>query len=128
MGAEATGEDIPHEEVLRRVHVTGNNIEVTPAMNEYVFKKLGKVLTKGILEDSIMRVDVHLSVVLNPKVCVCPAPAEAVLGVKLAYAVQCPGGRWGGNTRTPVKRQSSSRAARSSELPRRRITCTQAST
>lgn len=47
-----------------KIQVTGNNIEVTPAMREYVEKKIGKVLSKLPLHDAVNKVDAHLSVVL----------------------------------------------------------------
>lgn len=49
--------------------LNGNNIELTPALNDYVEKRIGSPLRKlggdGIVRD----VDVHLSVYKNPKVC-----------------------------------------------------------
>jgi hypothetical protein len=51
------------------ITVTGNNIEVTPALEEYVNKKLerplGKLRANGVIQDCA----VHLSVNKNPKVC-----------------------------------------------------------
>eukprot|EP00978_Attheya_sp_CCMP212_P012436 scaffold31041_cov56-Attheya_sp.AAC.11 len=48
--------------------ITGNNIDVTPALSDYVNKKLsntvGKLTSTGIVLDC----DVHLSVNKNPKV------------------------------------------------------------
>lgn len=46
--------------------VTGNNVEVTPAMLEYVNKKLDKVLDKH--RQVVTKCDVHLTVVHNPRV------------------------------------------------------------
>lgn len=49
--------------------LNGNNIELTPALNSYVEKRIGTPLRKlgggGVVRD----VDVHLSVYKNPKVC-----------------------------------------------------------
>lgn len=45
---------------------TGNNVEVTPAMNEYVDKKLGVVLERH--SNIVTKCDVHLSVIYNPRV------------------------------------------------------------
>jgi putative sigma-54 modulation protein len=45
---------------------TGNNVEVTPAMNEYVDKKLGVVLERH--SNIVTKCDVHLSVIHNPRV------------------------------------------------------------
>jgi hypothetical protein len=50
--------------------ITGNNIDVTPALNEYVSTKLDKVVGK-ISTDAISECDVHLTVNKNPKVCRC---------------------------------------------------------
>lgn len=62
--------------------MTGNNIEVTPAMREYVEKKIGKVLSKLPLHDAINKVDVHLSVVLLPQAVKHSHTAEATLFMK----------------------------------------------
>jgi len=47
--------------------ITGNNIDVTPSLNEYVNKKLDKIVGK-LSADAIQECDVHLSVNKNPKV------------------------------------------------------------
>eukprot|EP00551_Chaetoceros_affinis_P000398 CAMPEP_0203638982 /NCGR_PEP_ID=MMETSP0088-20131115/4840_1 /ASSEMBLY_ACC=CAM_ASM_001087 /TAXON_ID=426623 /ORGANISM="Chaetoceros affinis, Strain CCMP159" /LENGTH=247 /DNA_ID=CAMNT_0050493735 /DNA_START=70 /DNA_END=813 /DNA_ORIENTATION=+ len=47
--------------------ITGNNIEVTDALNEYVESKLDKIVGK-ISTSSISECDVHLTVNKNPKV------------------------------------------------------------
>ena len=48
--------------------ITGNNIDLTPALQEYVEKRIGRPLNKlggdGIVRDC----EVHLSVYKNPKV------------------------------------------------------------
>ncbi|CAM9474084.1 unnamed protein product, partial [Hapterophycus canaliculatus] len=46
--------------------VTGNNVEVTEPLKEYVEKKMAKVLDK--VGSSVSKVDVHLSVNKNPSV------------------------------------------------------------
>jgi putative sigma-54 modulation protein len=46
--------------------VTGNNVEVTSAMSEYVNKKLGTVV--GRHQNIVTKCDVHLSVIHNPRV------------------------------------------------------------
>ena len=48
--------------------VTGNNIEMTPSLNEYVNKKLDKVVGKLSASGAVQECDVHLSVNKNPKV------------------------------------------------------------
>ena len=65
-----------------KIQVTGNNIEVTPAMREYVEKKIGKVLSKLPLHDAINKVDVHLSVVLLAQAVKHSHTAEATLFMK----------------------------------------------
>lgn len=47
--------------------ITGNNIDVTPALNEYVSTKLDKIVGK-ISTSAISECDVHLTVNKNPKV------------------------------------------------------------
>ncbi len=69
-------------DVSFKIQVTGNNIEVTPAMREYVEKKLGKVLAKMPLHDAINRLDVHLSVVLLASGAKHVHTAEATLFMK----------------------------------------------
>ena len=50
------------------ITITGNNIDLTPALQEYVEKRIGRPLNKlggdGIVRDC----EVHLSVYKNPKV------------------------------------------------------------
>jgi len=65
-----------------KIQVTGNNIEVTSAMREYVEKKIGKVLSKLPLHDAINKVDVHLSVVLLAQAVKHSHTAEATLFMK----------------------------------------------
>ena len=48
--------------------VTGNNIEMTPSLNDYVNKKLDKVVGKLSASGAVQECDVHLSVNKNPKV------------------------------------------------------------
>jgi hypothetical protein len=48
--------------------ITGNNIEVTEALNKYVNKKLDNVIGKLSGSGAIKECDVHLSVNKNPKV------------------------------------------------------------
>lgn len=47
--------------------ITGNNIDVTPALNDYVSTKLDKIVGK-IVTNAINECDVHLTVNKNPKV------------------------------------------------------------
>lgn len=47
--------------------ITGNNIDVTPSLNEYVTSKLDKIIGK-ISTSAISECDVHLTVNKNPKV------------------------------------------------------------
>lgn len=47
--------------------ITGNNIEVTPALNDYVTAKLDKIVGK-ISTSAISECDVHMTVNKNPKV------------------------------------------------------------
>ena len=48
--------------------VTGNNIEVTSALQEYVEKRIGGPLRKLGGDGIVRECDVHLSVYKNPKV------------------------------------------------------------
>lgn len=48
--------------------ITGNNIEVTPALQEYVEKRIGGILNKLGSGGIVKECDVHLSVSKNPKV------------------------------------------------------------
>lgn len=48
--------------------VTGNNVEVTPALMDYVNKKLERTVGKLASTGAVMECDVHLSVNKNPKV------------------------------------------------------------
>lgn len=48
--------------------VTGNNVEVTPALMDYVNKKLERTVGKLASSGAVMECDVHLSVNKNPKV------------------------------------------------------------
>lgn len=50
------------------IYVTGNNIEVTPALKDYVIKKVEKTLGKLTNVGAAFECDVHLSVNKNPKV------------------------------------------------------------
>ena len=49
--------------------LNGNNIELTPALNEYVEKRIGSPLRKLGGGGIVREVDVHLSVYKNRKVC-----------------------------------------------------------
>lgn len=69
MAKETVGQDA-------NLVLTGNNIDLTPALQEYVEKRIGGLLQKlgggGIVQEC----DVHLSVYKNPKVrffCSCDA-------------------------------------------------------
>jgi putative sigma-54 modulation protein len=59
--------------------VTGNNIEVTTAMSEYVEKKLGVVIERH--KNLVTKCDVHLSVIKNPAVKLSHT-AEVTIAVK----------------------------------------------
>lgn len=48
--------------------ISGNNIEVTEALNSYVNKKLDNVIGKLSGSGAVKECDVHLSVNKNPKV------------------------------------------------------------
>eukprot|EP00568_Trieres_chinensis_P017692 CAMPEP_0183328296 /NCGR_PEP_ID=MMETSP0160_2-20130417/84207_1 /TAXON_ID=2839 ORGANISM="Odontella Sinensis, Strain Grunow 1884" /NCGR_SAMPLE_ID=MMETSP0160_2 /ASSEMBLY_ACC=CAM_ASM_000250 /LENGTH=255 /DNA_ID=CAMNT_0025496455 /DNA_START=77 /DNA_END=844 /DNA_ORIENTATION=- len=48
--------------------ITGNNVEVTPAMNDYVMKKLERTVGKLASSGAVKDCDVHLTVNKNPKV------------------------------------------------------------
>jgi len=56
------------EETSVPIVVTGNNIEVTPALMDYVNTKLEKTVGKLASSGAVMDCDVHLSVNKNPKV------------------------------------------------------------
>jgi putative sigma-54 modulation protein len=63
------------------ITVTGNNIEVTPALNEYVVKKLERTVGKLASSGAVKDCDVHLVVNKNPKVEE-PHKAEIVTSLK----------------------------------------------
>jgi hypothetical protein len=48
--------------------ITGNNIDLTPALQEYVEKRIGGLLNKLGSGGIVRECDVHLSVCKNPKV------------------------------------------------------------
>ena len=48
--------------------ITGNNIDLTPALEEYVGKRIGNPLKKLNTNGLVRDCDVHLSVNKNPKV------------------------------------------------------------
>jgi Sigma 54 modulation protein / S30EA ribosomal protein len=50
--------------------LNGQNIELTPALEEYVNKRIGGILKKLATSNSVRECDVVLSVNKNPKVCV----------------------------------------------------------
>lgn len=50
------------------ITVTGNNIDVTPSLKEYVNNKLGKIIDKLSGSGAVQECDVHLTVNKNPKV------------------------------------------------------------
>jgi len=51
-----------------KIIITGNNIEVTEALSEYVNRKLESPLSKVASNGYVREVDVHMSVIKNPKV------------------------------------------------------------
>jgi Sigma 54 modulation protein / S30EA ribosomal protein len=51
--------------------LNGQNIELTPALEEYVNKRIGGILKKLSSSNSVRECDVVLSVNKNPKVCMC---------------------------------------------------------
>jgi len=51
-----------------KIIITGNNIEVTEALSEYVTRKLDSPLSKVTSNGYVREVDVHMSVNKNPKV------------------------------------------------------------
>eukprot|EP00563_Minutocellus_polymorphus_P021031 CAMPEP_0197733600 /NCGR_PEP_ID=MMETSP1434-20131217/43983_1 /TAXON_ID=265543 /ORGANISM="Minutocellus polymorphus, Strain CCMP3303" /LENGTH=238 /DNA_ID=CAMNT_0043320979 /DNA_START=40 /DNA_END=756 /DNA_ORIENTATION=+ len=63
------------------ITVTGNNIEVTPALNDYVVKKLERTVGKLASSGAVKDCDVHLIVNKNPKVEE-PHKAEIVTSLK----------------------------------------------
>jgi putative sigma-54 modulation protein len=48
--------------------ITGNNIDMTPSLNDYVEKKLDRIIGKLSSSGAVQECDVHLSVNKNPKV------------------------------------------------------------
>lgn len=48
-----------------RLNITGRNIEVTPALREYVEEKIGRITKHS---DQIINLEVYLGVVKNPSV------------------------------------------------------------
>jgi len=50
------------------ITVTGNNIELTPALNDYINKKLDNIIGKLSASGGVVDCDVHLTVTKNPKV------------------------------------------------------------
>lgn len=57
-----------HSTTETPIFVTGNNVEVTPALKDYVIKKVEKTLGKLTNVGVAIECDVHLSVNKNPKV------------------------------------------------------------
>jgi len=51
-----------------KIIITGNNIELTEALSEYVNRKLESPLSKVASNGYVREVDVHMSVIKNPKV------------------------------------------------------------
>jgi putative sigma-54 modulation protein len=62
----ATTTSMTSDEMAKKIQVTGNNIEVTDSMREYLNSKLLKVVGKVEAND-INRIEAHLSVVTGPK-------------------------------------------------------------
>jgi putative sigma-54 modulation protein len=48
--------------------ITGNNIDLTPSLQDYVEKRIGTILNKLGSGGIVRECDVHLSVCKNPKV------------------------------------------------------------
>ncbi|KAG5193143.1 ribosomal protein rpS22, plastidal [Tribonema minus] len=57
---------VMQDSARKPVLITGNNIDVTPALMDYVNKKMDKVVEK--LGGVVTKVDVHLSVNKNPRI------------------------------------------------------------
>ena len=55
--------------------LNGKNIDLTPALSDYVDKKIGGPLRKLASGGVVRECDVHLSVNKNPKVCSLMTPA-----------------------------------------------------
>ena len=51
-----------------KIAIAGNNLELTPALTDYVNKRIGGNLSKLTNNGSIRECEVHLSVNKNPKV------------------------------------------------------------
>ena len=60
------GKDIVEQDV--NLVVNGNNIDLTPALQDYVEKRIGGLLRKLGGGGIVRECDVHLSVYKNPKV------------------------------------------------------------
>ena len=58
------------------ITVTGNNVEVTPALNDYVVKKLERTVGKLATSGAVKECDVHLVVNKNPSVSLWIVAAE----------------------------------------------------
>lgn len=54
------------DDLTKKISITGDNVELTPAMKEYVVKKLGKSLGKTD-DHGVISADVHLKVVNAPR-------------------------------------------------------------
>jgi ribosome-associated translation inhibitor RaiA len=57
-----------HQTPIVPITVTGNNIELTPALNDYVNKKLDNIIGKLSTSGGVQDCNVHLTVNKNPKV------------------------------------------------------------
>jgi hypothetical protein len=57
-----------HQTPIIPITVTGNNIELTPALNDYVNRKLEHMIVKLVSSGGVQDCSVHLTVNKNPKV------------------------------------------------------------
>lgn len=62
----STTTSMKSDDLSKKIQVSGNNIEITDAMREYLNSKLLKVLGKFEASD-VNRIEAHLSVVTGPK-------------------------------------------------------------
>ena len=68
LGPRKTGGPLRMSTEAVPITVTGNNIEVTPALNDYIIKKLERTVSKLASSGAVKDCDVHLVVNKNPKV------------------------------------------------------------
>ena len=70
-GLYSSSTEVNDQETTVPIILNGQNIELTPALTEYVNKRIGGILRKLASSGSVRECDVVLSVNKNPKVRIC---------------------------------------------------------